>query len=181
MTRLTRLAFAVIALAALPLSLHAACPPLLDFKINSLAGKPMDFCQFEGHPILVVNTASKCGYTYQFEKLEGMYQQYKDKGLVVLGFPSNDFRQELVSNKEVGDFCRMTYGVQFPMVEKTSVVGDGANPFFRQLAAITQENPKWNFHKYLIAPDGKTVYSFATAVEPDAATVMSKLQPMLKK
>ena len=181
MTRLARLAFAAIVLAAVPMSSFAACPALLDFKLNSLEGRPMDLCQFEGRPILVVNTASKCGYTYQFEKLEGMYKQYKDRGLVVLGFPSNDFRQELTSNKEVGDFCRMTYGVQFPMVEKTSVAGDAANPFYRQLAAITQENPKWNFHKYLIAPDGKTVYSFATAIEPDAATVMSKLQPMLKK
>lgn len=181
MIRLARLAVAALAFAALPLSVSAACPALLDVKLNSLDGKPMDLCQFEGHPILVVNTASKCGFTYQYEKLEGMYKQYKDRGLVVLGFPSNDFRQELVSNKEVGDFCRMTYGIQFPMVEKTSVVGDAANPFFRQLAAITHENPKWNFHKYLIAPDGKTVYSFATAVEPDANAVMSKLQPMLGK
>ncbi len=85
-------------------------------------------CQFKGRPILV-NTARKCDHTYQFEKLEGMYKPYKDRGLVVLGFPSNDFRQELTSNKEVGDFCRMTYGVQFPMVEKTSVAGDAANPF----------------------------------------------------
>lgn len=181
MPRFVRLAIACLALAAAPLGALATCPPLLDVKLTSLEGKPIDLCQFEGRPILVVNTASKCGYTYQFEKLEGMYKQYKDRGLLVLGFPSNDFRQELTSNKEVGDFCRMTYGVQFPMVEKTSVVGDSANPFYRQLAAITQENPRWNFHKYLIAPDGKTVYSFGTAVEPDAAAVMSRLQPMLKK
>lgn len=174
---------AVLALAAamLPAVASAACPALLNHKLKGLDGKPLDLCQFEGRAILVVNTASRCGFTPQFEKLEGMYRQYKDKGLVVLGFPSNDFRQELETNAQVGDFCRLTYGVQFPMAEKTSVSGDEANPLFRQLAAATGEAPRWNFHKYLIAPDGKTVHSFQTAVEPDSKAVMSKLQPMLQK
>lgn len=169
-----------IAVLAAPLAASAACPALLNHQMKGLDGKPLDLCQFEGRAIIVVNTASKCGYTPQFEKLEGMYKQYKAKGLVVLGFPSNDFRQELASNAEVGEFCRLTYGVQFPMVEKTSVTGDAANPLFRQLAAATGQAPRWNFHKYLIAPDGKTVTSFATGVEPDSAEVMAKLKPMLK-
>lgn len=168
------------ALAA-PLAASAACAALLDHQMKGLDGKPLDLCQFEGRAIIVVNTASKCGYTPQFEKLEGMYKRYRDKGLVVVGFPSNDFRQELATNAEVGEFCRLTYGVQFPMAEKTSVTGDSMNPFFRQLAAATKQSPRWNFHKYLIAPDGRTVHSFATGVEPDAPEVMAKLQPMLKK
>lgn len=174
--------FRLLSTAALaaPLAASAACPALLNHQMKGLDGKPLDLCQFEGRAIIVVNTASKCGYTPQFEKLEGMYKQYKAKGLVVLGFPSNDFRQELASNAEVGEFCRLTYGVQFPMVEKTSVTGDAANPLFRQLAAATGQAPRWNFHKYLIAPDGKTVTSFATGVEPDSAEVMAKLKPMLK-
>lgn len=173
---------ATVALLALaPSASEAACPALLDHRMNTLEGKPLDLCQYANRPILVVNTASKCGYTPQFEKLEAMYKQYKDKGLVVVGFPSNDFRQELESNKEVGDFCRMTYGVKFPMAEKTSVTGDGANAFFKKLADVSAEAPRWNFHKYLIAPDGKTVHSFQTQIEPDSAAVMSKLQPMLSK
>lgn len=172
----------VLAAAIVPQTASAAgCPALLNHKLKTLDGKPLDLCQFEKRPILVVNTASKCGFTPQFEKLEGMYKQYKDQGLVVIGFPSNDFRQELETNTQVGDFCRLTYGVQFPMAEKSSVSGESANPFFKQLAAATQEAPRWNFHKYLIAPDGKTVYSFQTAVEPDAPQVMSRLQGMLAK
>jgi glutathione peroxidase len=174
-------AVVVATLLAAPAAAMADCAPLLDKKFSTLDGKPFDFCALQGKAVLVVNTASRCGFTPQFEKLEGMYRRYKDRGLVVVGFPSNDFRQELDSNKAVGDFCRSTYGVEFPMIEKTSVTGDGANPLFRQLAQASQEAPRWNFHKYLIAPDGKTVYSFQTQVEPDSAAVMSKLEPMLKK
>ena len=90
------------------------------------------------------------------------------------------FNQELATNQEIAQFCKLTYFVEFPMIEKASVAGTGANPFFKQLAAATGESPQWNFHKYLIAPDGKTVYSFATGVEPDAREIMSKLTPMLK-
>jgi len=181
MNRIARSILAAAVLGGLAGGASAACPSLLNQQLKTLEGKPLDLCQFEGKAILVVNTASKCGYTPQFNQLEGMYKQYKDKGLVVLGFPSNDFRQELESNKEVGDFCRMTYGVQFPMAEKSSVIGDAVNPFFKHLAGATLDPPTWNFHKYLIAPDGKTVYSFASGVAPDSAQVMSKLQPMLRK
>jgi glutathione peroxidase len=181
MNPFARSALAAVVLAASSPAALAACPPLLNEQMKTLEGKPLDLCQFEGKAILVVNTASKCGFTPQFDKLEGMYKQYQDKGLVVLGFPSNDFRQELASNQEVGDFCRMTYGVKFPMAEKSSVTGADANPFFKRLAAATQDPPHWNFHKYLIAPDGKTVYSFESSVAPDSAQVMARLQPMLQK
>ncbi|MBI1394934.1 MAG: glutathione peroxidase [Betaproteobacteria bacterium] len=166
-------------LAAAGPAFAAQCPPLLDHRIKTLQGDTLDLCALAGHPVLVVNTASKCGFTPQFEKLEGMYGKYKARGLVVLGFPSNDFRQELESDAQIGDFCRMTYGVKFPMASKSSVSGKDANPFFRQLAAATGEAPTWNFHKYLIAPDGRTVYSFATRTEPDAPEVMRRLEPML--
>ena len=128
----------------------------------------------------MVNTASKCGYTPQFEKLEALNRRYKAKGLLVVGFPSNDFNQELATNKEIAQFCKLTYAVEFPMIEKASVAGPGAMPLFKQLAAATGQAPQWNFHKYLIAPDGKTVYSYASAVEPDSKELLGRLAPMLK-
>jgi glutathione peroxidase len=106
----------------------AECPSLLDHRYTTLQGHTVNLCEFADRPILVVNTASKCGYTPQFEKLEGMYRKYKDRGLVVIGFPSNDFRQELATNKEIGDFCRLTYQVQFPMIEKRAVTGEAVTP-----------------------------------------------------
>jgi len=158
----------------------AACPPLLDHQYKTLQGGQINLCDFADRPILVVNTASKCGFTPQFEKLEGLYREYKKRGLMVVGFPSNDFRQELATNQEIGEFCLLTYNVEFPMVEKSSVTGPGADLLYKQLREATGEAPKWNFHKYLIAPGGKQVYSFATRVEPDAPEIMSKLKPLLQ-
>jgi glutathione peroxidase len=168
-----------LAVLALPALAHA-CPALLDHRYTSLQGKPVNLCDFAGRPILVVNTASKCGYTPQFEKLEAMHSRYRGRGLVVLGFPSNDFNQELSTNQEIAEFCKLTYFVEFPMIEKGSVSGSGANPFFKQLTAAAGAAPQWNFHKYLIAPDGKTVYSYGSQVEPDGREIMSRLRPMLK-
>jgi glutathione peroxidase len=161
-------------------ALAAACPSLLNHRYTSLQGERIDLCAFANRPILVVNTASKCGYTPQFEKLEAMYKRYRARGLVVLGFPSNDFNQELATNREIAEFCRLSYFIEFPMIEKGAVTGDRADPFFRQLAAAGGEAPQWNFHKYLIAPDGRTVYSFRSRVEPDSREILSRLAPMLK-
>ena len=175
---------AILALAAAAVwsstALAAACPDLLNHKFKTVMGKEVDLCQYADRAVLVVNTASRCGYTPQFSKLQALYDQYKDQGLVVIGFPSNDFRQELATNTEVGEFCLVNYGVKFPMMEMSSVKGSAANSLFKELAQSTGTAPGWNFHKYLIAPGGKEVYSFATRVEPDAKEVMSKLQPMLK-
>ena len=172
--------YRLLALLLLGVSITAvACPSLLDHRYTSLQGKSVNLCEFANQPILVVNTASKCGYTPQFEKLEGLYRRYRDRGLVVLGFPSNDFRQELETNREIAEFCKLTYFVEFPMIEKSSVRGSNASPLYRQLAAATGKAPRWNFHKYLIAPDGKTVYSFDTRVEPDSPEIMERLMPML--
>jgi len=174
--------YLLLALLLVGVSVTAeACPSLLNHQYTSLQGKPVNLCEFANRPILVVNTASKCGYTPQFEKLEALYKRYRYQGLVVLGFPSNDFRQELATNREIAEFCKLTYFIDFPMIEKSSVRGEKASPFYRQLAAATGEAPRWNFHKYLIAPDGKTVFSYRTRVEPDAPEVMERLLPMLKK
>lgn len=157
-----------------------ACPALLDHRFVSLQGKTVNLCEFANRPILVVNTASKCGYTPQLEKLEALHRQFAKRGLVVLGFPSNDFQQELATNKEIANFCRLMYAIEFPMLEQGAVTGAKAHPLFRALAAASGEAPQWNFHKYLIAPDGKTVYGFRSAVEPDASAIMGRLAPMLK-
>lgn len=160
-------------------TVHAACSGLLDYQVTTLQGEKLNLCEYQDKPILVVNTASKCGFTPQFEKLEAMYRKHKDKMLIV-GFPSNDFRQEPGNNKEIGDFCKMTYAVQFPMASKSSVVGPHANPFYKQLAATTHQPPMWNFYKYLILPGGKQVYAYSSDVEPEASEIMDKLKPYLK-
>src|SRR5437899_2532654 len=130
-------------------------------------------CQFQGKVLLIVNTASYCAYTKQYEGLEAMYRKYKDRGLVVVGFPSNDFgSQEPGSNKEIAEFCRTTYGVQFPMFEKSSVAKLAANPLYVALAAKTGAAPKWNFHKYVVDRNGAPVASFASDVTPDSAKLV---------
>jgi glutathione peroxidase len=155
------------AFAAEPAGGGAACPPLLDRKMLNLQDEAVPLCQFSGKVLLVVNTASQCGYTPQYEGLEKLYQRYRDRGLVVLGFPANDFGgQEPGSNKQIADFCQVNYGVSFPVFAKTSVVGADANPVFSELAKKTGSSPRWNFHKYLVDRNGVPVASFATRVEP---------------
>lgn len=159
----------------------ADCPSLLHYTFNRLqTGEPQSMCQFEGKVLLVVNTASYCGYTHQYEALEAIYRKYKDRGLVVVGFPSNDFgSQEPNSNKEIAEFCRSTYGVQFPMFEKGSVSNVGANPLFVELAAKTGRAPRWNFHKYLIDRSGTPVATFASAVPPDDPEIITLIERLL--
>jgi glutathione peroxidase len=158
-----------------------ACPPVLNYTFNSLqTGKAESLCQFRGKVLLIVNTASYCGYTHQYEGLEALYRKYKDRGLVVLGFPSNDFGgQEPGSNKEIAEFCRLTYGVEFPMFEKSSVKSVKTNPLFAELVARTGESPQWNFHKYLVDRDAKRITSFGTRVEPDSRDLIATLEKLL--
>ena len=157
----------------------AGCDQLHNFQFTTLRGDKFNLCDYQDKPILVVNTASKCGFTPQFEKLEAMYTAYKSHGLLVVGFPSNDFHQEPYGNKEIGDFCKSTYAVNFPMMAKSSVVGANANSLYQHLTAITNQAPMWNFYKYLVLPDGK-VYSFSSDVEPESTQIMDKLKPFLK-
>lgn len=158
----------------------ATCSDFYNHQFTTLQGKKIDLCEYQDKPILVVNTASKCGFTPQFEALEQLYQQYRDKGLLVLGFPSNDFKQELGSNKEVKDFCKLTYAVKFPMLAKSSVTGATANPFYQQLIDKTGQAPMWNFYKYVILPEASGVYVFSSDIKPDSPEVIGKLKPYLK-
>ncbi len=131
--------------------------------------------------ILVVNTASKCGNTPQYDGLEKLYQQYGEDGLVVLGFPSNNFAgQEPGTEEEIKDFCRLTYGVKFPMFEKVEVRGDDAHPFFKQLADASGTFPTWNFHKFLIGRDGKLISEFSPRTQPYDKTVVTAIETALK-
>jgi len=176
----SKLVLFVVALSAVGSASAAACPALLDHRVRSFDGREVNLCDYADRAVLVVNTASRCGFTPQFSKLQSMFEQYKDKGFIVLGFPSNDFRQELATSKEAGEFCLANYGVKFPMMELSSVKGDGANALFKGLAKATGEEPGWNFHKYLIAPGARAVYSFSTRTEPDSNAIVGKLKPMLK-
>jgi glutathione peroxidase len=158
----------------------SACPALLQYTFPRLQDeKPQPLCQYAGRVLLVVNTASYCGYTPQYQGLEDLYSRYRDKGLVVLGFPSNDFNQESGDNKQIADFCENTFGVKFPMFGKTSVAGKDANPLFRQLAAQTGKAPAWNFHKYLIGRDGKVVAQFASHTTPGDPQLLKTLEQQL--
>lgn len=173
-------AFAVSASAAPGNEGGAACPSLLDHKFASLQDEQVSLCRYHGKVLLVVNTASQCGYTPQYEGLEKLYRRYRDKGLVILGFPANDFGgQEPGSNKEIAQFCQVNYGVSFPIFEKTTVVGAGANPLYQELAARTGKAPRWNFHKYLIDRAGEPVAAFESKVDPMDARVTGQIEKLL--
>jgi len=159
-----------------------ACPGLLQGTFPRLQDEsPQSLCQYAGQVILVVNTASYCGFTRQYDGLERLYERYKAQGLVILGFPSNDFgQQEPDSNQKIADFCRNTYGIKFPMFAKTHVRGSDANPLFKQLAQLTGDTPGWNFHKYLISRDGRQVMSFGSQIAPESKTLTEAVETMLK-
>lgn len=159
----------------------AACPVLLNHTFERLQDeKPQSLCQYSGKVLLVVNTASFCGFTPQYKGLEALHSRYQDQGLVVLGFPSNDFAQEKGSNKEIADFCENTFGVKFPMFTKTVVSGDAAVPFYKQLAAESGQKPRWNFYKYLIGRDGKVVGSYSSMTGPDSKSLLADIGKALK-
>ena len=178
-------AFIVVALAvfATPVpssAAESACPSVLDHKFANLMDEPVSLCQFSGKVMLVVNTASECGYTPQYEGLEKLYRRYREKGFVVLGFPANDFGgQEPGSNKEIAKFCQVNYDVTFPVFAKTSVVGANANPLYRALAAQTGKPARWNFHKYLLDRAAQPVAVFESAVEPEDRRVTSQIDKLL--
>jgi glutathione peroxidase len=160
----------------------AAAGGLLDYSFRPLAKKqavPLA-TTYGGNVLLVVNTASKCGFTPQYEALEALHAKYKSKGFAVLGFPSGDFKaQEFDDEKQIREFCTLTYGVKFPMFEKVHVVGEQATPMYKQLAAVAGEAPKWNFHKYLIGRDGKLVASYGSRTKPDDPEVVAAIEKAL--
>jgi len=159
----------------------ATCPALLQQSFRRLQDDlPQPLCQYAGKVLLVVNSASYCGFTPQYEGLEALHAKYAARGLVVMGFPTNDFgQQEPGDGKQIADFCFNTYGVKFPMFAKTTVLGSQANPLFTALAKATGQAPRWNFHKYLIDRQGRAVASFASEVAPTSPTLVAALEKAL--
>lgn len=156
------------------------CPALLNQKFDRLQDEvPQSLCQYAGKVIVVVNTASYCGFTGQYKGLEALSAKYRDQGLVVLGFPSNDFAQETGSNTQIADFCENTFGVKFPMFSKSHVRGSDASPFYRQLAAESGQAPRWNFHKYVIGRSGTVVGNFGSSVDPQSKAVIEVIEKQL--
>ena len=166
---------------AVPPDMPADCPALLRQSFNRLqTGESQSLCQFRGKVLLAVNTASYCGYTGQYEGLEALYRKYKGRGLVVVGFPSNDFGgQEPGSNQEIAQFCRLTYGVQFPMFEKSSVTTVASNPLFAALSAATGVEPQWNFYKYVVDRRGNAVAAFDSRTTPRDAKLVQLIERLL--
>ena len=158
----------------------ASCTGLLQQSYLRLQDeKPQSLCQYSGKVVVVVNTASFCGFTSQYEGLEALHSKYKDRGLVVLGFPSNDFSQETGSNKQIAEFCENTFGVKFPMATKSTVSGKDAIPLFKELATKTNTPPRWNFYKYVIARDGVQVAAFSSNADPAGAQFVREIEKQL--
>jgi len=156
-----------------------------DFKVKTIDGKDASLAQYKGKALLIVNTASQCGYTPQYAGLEALYEKYKDKGLVVLAFPSNDFGgQEPGSNAEIKNFCELKYKTTFPLFEKIDVKGESAAPLYKYLTSLPgkQGGPiTWNFNKFLVAPDGTVVEHFDSKTDPTGAVLTQKLEQVLPK
>ena len=179
MIRMKRTIVALVLILASPMA-AAACPQLLDLKLPTLTEDAASLCRYHGKVLLVVNTASQCGYTSQYEGLEKLHRRYKDKGLVVIGFPSNDFGgQEPGSNKEIASFCEINYGVSFPMFAKSAVAKGMVNPFYERLAFVSNSRPRWNFHKYLVDRKGEKVLAFESAVTPSDPKLIKEIERLL--
>jgi len=174
------LAACLLLVAPFAAQAQTPCPAVLQHSFPRLQDEaPQSLCQYAGRVVLVVNTASYCGFTPQYKGLEALHARYKDRGLVVLGFPSNDFKQEKASNKEIAEFCESTFGVKFPMFGASSVRGEAANPLFKQLAVQSGTTPKWNFYKFLITRSGAVVASWASTTGPDDRALVQEIEKQL--
>ena len=175
----------LLALPVLGYAESASCPDALNHNVRELNGdKEVNLCdEYAGKVVLIVNTASKCGYTPQYEGLEKLYREHKDEGIVVLGFPSNDFAgQEPGTEEQIQEFCTLTYGVEFPMFSKVHAAEANASPLYRDLAAMAGgEYPGWNFHKYLIGRDGELVGSYKSRVRPEDEELMGAILASIGK
>lgn len=170
----------VVRAQATPAAAAPACPALLQHSVPRLQDeKPQALCQYAGKVLLVVNTASYCGYTPQYQGLEALHAKYAARGLVVMGFPSNDFNQEDADSKKTADLCFNTYGVKFPMFSKTVVKGAGAHPVFATLTQATGKAPSWNFNKYLVGRDGQAVAHYGSRVEPGSKELVAAIEKAL--
>lgn len=176
-------ALSVLATALLLVSKPAGakdCPAYLDQEFQRLhSSKSINLCaEFAGRPLLIVNTASHCGFTPQFKGLEALHRRYGNRGLAVIGFPSNDFRQEASNEAETADVCYVNYGVTFTMLAPSPVTGSGANPVFRELNRRAGE-PGWNFNKYLVSADGTKVQQFGSRVAPESEELTRAIEQLL--
>ena len=157
-----------------------ACNDLLDTEMRVLdSSETVNLCKFEEKVILVVNVASRCGYTYQYATLQKLYEEYKDEDFVILGIPSRDFMQEYSNEEDVAEFCSTEYGVNFPMFATAKVRGKKAHPFYKKLADESGISPKWNFNKYLISRDGSVVSTYGSSVKPDSVELTSDIEKLL--
>ena len=163
------------------LSINAlACNDLLDTEMRVLdSSETVNLCKFEEKVILVVNVASRCGYTYQYATLQKLCEEYKDEDFVILGIPSRDFMQEYSNEEDVAEFCSTEYGVNFPMFATAKVRGKKAHPFYKKLADESGISPKWNFNKYLISRDGSVVSTYGSSVKPDSVELTSDIEKLL--
>jgi glutathione peroxidase len=170
----------IFAILAVMLTALQASALELDAPFESIDGGTLSLSQWTGQPVLVVNTASRCGFTKQYSGLQALYDTYRDRGLIVLAVPSNDFRQELSSNAEVKEFCELQYGIDMPMTVITHVRGRDAHPFYRSLKAEAGFAPKWNFNKVLIGPDGGVVQTYGSNTNPSSARIRQDIEDLLK-
>ncbi|KZX58277.1 glutathione peroxidase [Halioglobus sp. HI00S01] len=171
---------AAMAFSLLPSVTFATCPDYLDQELRKLHSQDtVNLCEVQaGGPMLVINTASHCGYTKQFKGLEALNQKYRDRGLAVVGFASNDFRQEAKDEEKAAEVCYVNYGVTFTMIAPSHVKGDEANPVFKALASQSDE-PSWNFNKYLVDADGNVVQKFGSNTSPDGDELLSAIEALL--
>jgi len=166
-------------LVSLVFVLLSAVAAHADWVFDSIDGGQIKLSDYQGHPVLVVNTASRCGFTYQYEGLQALYDKYRGQGLVVLGVPSQDFRQELASEEEVAEFCEVNFNIDFPMTTITSVLGPSAHPFYQWLEKTEGFKPRWNFNKVLIGPDGDVLGTWGSTTRPAAQQITRLIEKNL--
>jgi glutathione peroxidase len=151
----------------------------LDAPFDSIDGGTLSLSQWSGHPVLVVNTASRCAYTKQYSGLQALYETYRDRGLVVLAVPSDDFNQELSSEEKVKEFCELQYGIDMPMTGITHVKGPDAHPFYQSLVTDANFVPRWNFNKVLIGPRGNVVKTYGSRTKPTSSKIVDDIEALL--
>jgi glutathione peroxidase len=179
----TLLVTLIVFVVSLPMEQVVHARSAHDFAFTSIDGEPLPLESFAGQPVLIVNTASLCGFTYQYAGLQELWERYRDQGFVLLGVPSNDFgNQEPGSEAEIKDFCEVNFDVDFPLTEKQTVRGDAAHPFFKHVRAELGESagPKWNFHKYLVGPSGELLGAWPSRVEPTSDEITARIEGVLE-
>jgi len=179
-TRRLIIAAALCATPSLAAARSASSPDAFSFSFPGLEGGTVDLSAYRGRPILVVNTASRCGFTPQYEGLQQLWTRYRERGLVVIGVPSNDFGQELAGAKDIAGFCSREFGVTFPLTAPQAVRGGNAHPFYRWAHAERGEAPRWNFHKYLIGRDGRIAASFPSEERPTGPRIVAAVERALQ-